>query len=211
VNSMACGPPILFENMLIRKMLELADIKKDDVFYDLGSGHGQNLIIAAKEYGVKDCIGVDYNYQRCKHARKVINKMGLDDQITIVNRPFEVVDLSNADVVFYGLSTDAPFVDKLRRNLKRGCRLVHYALWPIPRVKVEKIDYPFYLSRSPLKIARTEREWLSSLVPREMSVEEYWREVAPRQNTRFDVGFFRSRFPTQKAMLQRAFGHVPRR
>ena len=47
-----------FENMLVGKML-VAEIKTDDVFYNLGCGHAQNLVLAATEYGVKDCIGIE--------------------------------------------------------------------------------------------------------------------------------------------------------
>ena len=98
------GPAILFENMLIRKMLELAQIKKDDVFYDLGCGYAQNLILAVSDYGVKDCRGIELSYARCKEARRRIEKKGLDRRIIIVNRNFEDVDIADADVVFYGLA-----------------------------------------------------------------------------------------------------------
>ena len=47
------GPPILSTNQNIRKMLALAAVGKGDVFYDLGSGWGQNLIVALTEFGVR--------------------------------------------------------------------------------------------------------------------------------------------------------------
>jgi len=38
-------------------------------------------------------------------------------------------------------------VHKLIRNLKKGCGLLHYALWPIAGIIVDQIDFPFYLSK----------------------------------------------------------------
>jgi len=51
------GHPILFDNQEIRQMLSLARVGPSDVFYDLGSGWGQNLIIAITEFMLKEQLG----------------------------------------------------------------------------------------------------------------------------------------------------------
>jgi hypothetical protein len=38
---------------VVDRMLELAQVKKADVVYDLGSGDGRIVITAAKKYGVR--------------------------------------------------------------------------------------------------------------------------------------------------------------
>jgi methylase of polypeptide subunit release factors len=37
---------------VVDRMLELAEVKKGDVVYDLGSGDGRIVVTAAKKYGV---------------------------------------------------------------------------------------------------------------------------------------------------------------
>ncbi|HET9296765.1 MAG TPA: SAM-dependent methyltransferase, partial [Candidatus Binatia bacterium] len=38
---------------VVDRMLELAQVKKGDVLYDLGSGDGRIVVTAAKKYGVR--------------------------------------------------------------------------------------------------------------------------------------------------------------
>ena len=41
---------------VVERMLELAQVKKGDVVYDLGSGDGRIVVTAAKKYGVKAVV-----------------------------------------------------------------------------------------------------------------------------------------------------------
>ena len=198
---MFIGPPILFENMLIRKMLDLANIKKDDVFYDLGCGYGQNLIIAATEYRVEDCIGIEDSYTRCREARRRIEKRGLDKKIPIINKNFEIVDTENADVVFYGLEPDNKMIDKFLYNLQKGCRLIFYINCPLPAIITNNSDYPFYCAVAPIKEAKSEMEWLSSLIPRkDLTIHQYWNEIIPK-DTKY--AFFGANNGNYKRKLKR--------
>ena len=43
---------------VIDRMLELAEVKKGDVVYDLGSGDGRIVIRAAQKYGVR-AVGIE--------------------------------------------------------------------------------------------------------------------------------------------------------
>ena len=44
--------------LVVERMLQLAEVRKDDVLYDLGSGDGRIVIEAAKKFGVRG-IGID--------------------------------------------------------------------------------------------------------------------------------------------------------
>lgn len=192
---MTIGPPILFENMLIRKILDLADIMKDDVFYDLGCGYAQNLIMAASEYRVKDCIGIELSYTRCKEARRRIEKRTLDKKITIINKDFEMVDIENADVVFYGLEPDNKMIDKFLNNLKKGCRLIFYINCPLPAILPQNNDYPFYCAVAPIKEAKSEIEWLSSLITgKNLTMHQYWNEIIPKDTKHAFFGAYNGNY-----------------
>jgi predicted RNA methylase len=50
---------------VVDKMLEMADVKKGDVLYDLGCGDGRIVVTAAKKFGIK-AVGFDIDPQRIK-------------------------------------------------------------------------------------------------------------------------------------------------
>src|SRR5262249_55512905 len=54
---------------VVAKMLELARVTKDDVVYDLGSGDGRIVIMAAQRFGARG-VGVEIDPDWCgRHAR----------------------------------------------------------------------------------------------------------------------------------------------
>src|SRR5262249_27550998 len=53
---------------VVDKMLELADVKKGDVVYDLGCGDGRIVVTAAKKYGCK-AVGFDIDPERIKDSK----------------------------------------------------------------------------------------------------------------------------------------------
>src|SRR6476660_5348935 len=54
---------------VVDKMLDLAEVKKGDVVYDLGSGDGRIVIRAAKKYGVH-AVGIEMDRLLLDQARR---------------------------------------------------------------------------------------------------------------------------------------------
>jgi ribosomal protein L11 methylase PrmA len=54
-------------------MLELAQVKKDDLVYDLGCGDGRIVVTAAKKYGTK-AVGFDIDPDRIKESLENVEK-----------------------------------------------------------------------------------------------------------------------------------------
>jgi len=124
---------------VVRQMLLLAELKPGETFYDLGSGDGRTLIMAAQEFGAQ-AIGIELREDLAKRACSTILELGLDSKIKIVQDDFFKVDLSPADVVFLYLTTSAN--DKVKPKLEQELK---------PRARVVSHDYEI-LGWTPSKV-----------------------------------------------------------
>src|ERR671910_2980844 len=76
---------------VVDDMLRLANVRKGDVLYDLGSGDGRIAITAAKKYGIK-ATGIDIDPERIKEANENARKAGVASLVQ-----FRQEDLFKAD------------------------------------------------------------------------------------------------------------------
>jgi predicted RNA methylase len=112
---------------VVERMLNLAGLKAGEVFFDLGSGDGRTVIMAAKEFGAR-AVGVELREDLVKKALSSVYEHSLQHRITIVNGDMFNVDLTSADVVFLYLTTSAneKIKPKLESELKKGVRVVSH-------------------------------------------------------------------------------------
>jgi SAM-dependent methyltransferase len=111
---------------VVDKMLELAEIKKGDVLYDLGCGDGRIVVTAAKKYGVR-AIGFDVDPQRIKEATENVEKNGVGNLVTIREADIFEQDLREANVVTLYLlpELNVRLMPQLKR-LRPGSRIVSH-------------------------------------------------------------------------------------
>ena len=130
-----------------RRMLKLADVQRGETVYDLGSGDGRLLMIAAKEFGAK-AIGVEIDPFRYALTRLKIKWAGVGDAVKVKRGNLFDVDLCEADVVMIYLlpKANAKLAPKLLRELKPSARVVCHA-FPIPNWKMAKVDDELMLYR----------------------------------------------------------------
>ena len=83
---------------VVRKMLHLAGVGEDDTLFELGSGDGRIIFMAAKEFGAK-AIGIEADPVRFLWCLIWIRLKGLKDQVRVLWRNFFKQDLSSASVV----------------------------------------------------------------------------------------------------------------
>src|SRR5215210_5418062 len=83
---------------IVKKMLDLAQVNKNDTLFDLGCGDGRIVITAAKERGARG-TGIDLNPQRIAEAQANAKSAGVQDKVDFrVGDLFET-DFSSATVV----------------------------------------------------------------------------------------------------------------
>jgi SAM-dependent methyltransferase len=113
---------------VVDKMLELAQVTKGDVVYDLGCGDGRIVITAARKYGARG-VGVDIDPERIKESRGKAEEAGVADRVTFQLQDAMTVDVSPATVVTLYLlsSSNLKLRPMLTKQLRPGARIVSHA------------------------------------------------------------------------------------
>jgi len=112
---------------VVNAMLKLAQVKRGDVLYDLGSGDGRIVIAAAKRYGVRG-TGVDIDPRRIDEANANARKAGVAGRVRFLNRDLFAIDFSEATVVTLYLlpRINLQLRPKLLAELRPGTRIVSH-------------------------------------------------------------------------------------
>lgn len=106
------------------RMLQMAQIKKDDLVYDLGCGDARILILAAQKYGCR-AVGYDIDPEMVRISRKNVAKNHVEDLVKIVQADIFTLDLREADVIpMYLLPEMNQKLLPQLEKLKPGSRLV---------------------------------------------------------------------------------------
>jgi SAM-dependent methyltransferase len=119
------APYIPSPQIVVDRMLELARIRPGEILYDLGSGDGRILITAAQKFKVK-AVGIELSPDLCKSTTAKIERLGLQDLVTVMQANLLKVDLSPANVVTIYLltSSNTRLKPNLEKYLKPGTRVV---------------------------------------------------------------------------------------
>jgi SAM-dependent methyltransferase len=119
-------------------MLQLAGITPDDVVYDLGSGDGRIVALAAQKYRARG-VGIEIDPKLVATSWEVAREAGITDRVTFVEGDLFTADISGATIVTLYLSTgvNRQLEPKLRRELKPGTRIVSHQ-FPIGTWKPER-------------------------------------------------------------------------
>ncbi|MCC6586039.1 MAG: class I SAM-dependent methyltransferase [Bryobacterales bacterium] len=112
---------------VVDAMLKLADVKKDDVLYDLGCGDGRIVVTAAKNFGVR-AVGVDIDPERIREANENAKKAGVADRVKFIEKNLFDADIKDATVVTLYLLPDVnrKLKPKLLKDLRPGTRIVSH-------------------------------------------------------------------------------------
>jgi len=143
---------------VVDEMIKVANVKKDDLLYDLGCGDGIIVVTASKKTGCKS-IGYDIDPKRVKEAKERVKEAKVEDLVTIEEKDIFQVDVSKGTVVALYLLRDLneKLVPQLSK-MKEGSRIVTHD-FDIPGYKADKEttlqvnnrEHRVYLYTIPLK------------------------------------------------------------
>jgi cyclopropane fatty-acyl-phospholipid synthase-like methyltransferase len=113
-------------------MLQLAKVTASDVVFDLGSGDGRIVIIAAQKYGASG-VGIELDAKLVEQSRQNAQDAGVESRVTFIRGDLFASDISEATVValYLSPSMNRELAPKLQRELKPGTRVVTHQ-FPIP-------------------------------------------------------------------------------
>lgn len=112
---------------VVERMLTLAQVGKDDVVVDLGSGDGRLVVTAAKQFGARG-IGIDIDPARIAEGQANAARAGVEGRVQFRQQDALEADVSQATVVTLYLlsSSNVKLRPRLLAQLKPGARIVSH-------------------------------------------------------------------------------------
>lgn len=126
LSSISMAPFVPTRTRDLGRIIKIARLKQDEVFYDLGCGNGK-VVFAAGAAGAR-AIGVELsfpNYLICEIRKLFKRPLGVFFKFGDLHK----YDLSGADVVYlFGTPSgiDSKLKNKLLKELKPGARVISY-------------------------------------------------------------------------------------
>lgn len=121
-------------------MLKVAGVGPGDVVYDLGSGDGRIVILAAQKFGAT-AVGVEIDADLVRESRDHARRVGVANRVSFVEEDLFQTDIRRASVVTMYLlpKTVDRLKPKLLAELKPGTRVVSFA-FPISGWEPSKVE-----------------------------------------------------------------------
>jgi protein-L-isoaspartate O-methyltransferase len=110
---------------VVERMLQLGGLKPGEKMFDLGSGDGRIVIMAASKFGA-DATGVELDTDLYKQSTERIRKLGLEKKARIIHGDVMKQDYSSANLLTVYLlpSSNEKLRPILEKQLKKGTRVV---------------------------------------------------------------------------------------
>jgi len=127
---------------IVTKMLDMGGLKAGEKMFDLGSGDGRIVIMAAQKFHA-DATGIEMDKDLYKQSTEKIRKLGLEKTARIINGDLFKQNYSSADMLTVYLlpASNSKVAPMLEKQLKKGTRIVsHDFEFPWTPEKVETIE-----------------------------------------------------------------------
>lgn len=113
---------------VVKTMLEIARVGKDDLVYDLGCGDGRIVIAAAQKAGARG-VGIDIDPERIKESLENARKAKVADRVQFFQQDLFQADIGKATVIMLYLwpEVNLRLRPKLLRELEPGTRVISHS------------------------------------------------------------------------------------
>ena len=120
-------PYVPTHERIVAEMLKMADVKSNDVLYDLGCGDGRIPITAAQRFGTRG-VGYDLDPERVSEARENAKRAGVTDKVRFEQQDIFTAKIADATVITMYLLPDVNLRlrPKLLAELRPGTRIVSH-------------------------------------------------------------------------------------
>jgi trans-aconitate methyltransferase len=156
------GDAVALSDNVVRKILNFAKLKKNDIFCHLGCGEGNAVAIAAKEFGIKKSVGIEIDKSLADKARKHVANI---KNAYIINADIRKADISDTTVLlfwFSGLDLVDAMKKRFKRELNDGARVI--TIWaPLTSTLPDKVEFPFFINKKPFKRARSIQQQIKAI------------------------------------------------
>ncbi|AJM91922.1 methyltransferase domain-containing protein [Nitrosopumilus piranensis] len=156
------GEDVQLPEKSLKDIFKFVKLKKDDIFYHLGCGDEKGVEIAVNEFGVKKAVGIDYNSDKIKKAKKNLEEKKI--QVELICQDILNADISDATVILFWFTDENVTNQMLKKfeNLKPETKIV--TIWgPLPDCIPDKVEFPYIINKVPFKKAKSMQEQLLAI------------------------------------------------
>ena len=162
-SSIISGEDVELSDKTLREIFSFAELSENDIFYHLGCGSGNSIVISLQEFNVKKAIGIDNNKDKIVCAGKLVEEKHISNG-SFRCQDVTVSDFNDATVILFWFS-DEKVIEKMIlkfENLKPGCKII--TIWgPLTGFMPDKVDFPYILNITPFKKAESLREQMLAI------------------------------------------------
>jgi hypothetical protein len=126
---------------VVERMLELGEVDKNDVLFDLGCGDGRIVITAAKKFGTRG-VGIDIDPQRIEESMRAAKEAGVEERVEFRLQDVMKSEIREATVVTLYLLPESNAILRplLEEQLKPGTPVVSHN-YSIPGWEAKEVSY----------------------------------------------------------------------
>lgn len=162
-NSIINGEDVELSDETLREIFRFANLTKNDIFYHLGCGKGNSIIIALEEFMVKKATGIDNNKEKISQGQELLQKKHITNG-SFRHQDITISDINDASVILFWFSDEKIIEEMIPKfqNLKPGCKII--TIWgPLTGYMPDKIDFPYILNVVPFKKAESLRDQMLAI------------------------------------------------